>query len=256
MHGMGTLRELAKRVPGLPPVYRALHRVLQRGKARFRSRPKTTEQVFTEVYRSKAWGGKDSVSGAGSDIEQTRIIIGELTVLIKDLHISTMLDIPCGDFHWMKHVDLSTVDYTGADIVKELIHENAAKCGARNVRFRRLNLIRDELPQVDLIVCRDCLVHFSFADIFSSLGNICGSQSRYMLATTFASRSGNADISTGRWRPLNLEAAPFMLPRPLRLIYEGCTENDGAYEDKALGLWSIADIRGSLSGRGGPRRAN
>lgn len=42
------------------------------------------------------------------------------------------------------------------------------------------------------------------------------------------------------------EIIPFMLPNPLELIIEGCTEDNGAYEDKSLGLWKIADIRESL----------
>ena len=38
-----------------------------------------------------------------------------------------------------------------------------------------------------------------------------------------------------------------MLLRPLRIIGEGCTEGNGAYIDKALGMWRIADIRGRLA---------
>ena len=32
------------------------------------------------------------------------------------------------------------------------------------------------------------------------------------------------------------------LPEPLDVIVEGCTEVGGAYADKALGLWRIADL--------------
>jgi hypothetical protein len=44
------------------------------------------------------------------------------------------------------------------------------------------------------------------------------------------------------WRPLNLQAAPFHFPDPLALIDEKCTEDDGVYADKQLGLWSLSDI--------------
>ena len=84
-------------------------------------------------------------------------------------------------------------------------------------------------------------------DIFHTLENICSSQSKYILTTTFLERKDNHDISTGQWRVLNLESAPFMLLRPLRIIGEGCTEGNGAYIDKALGMWRIADIRGRLA---------
>ena len=116
---MGTLRESAKKIPVIPLVYRALRsRYLL-----YQLKLKSTEDVFTEIYRSNGWGGKDSISGMGSDAHQTRIITSKLQSLLIDLNISTMLDIPCGDFHWMKSVDLNSIDYTGADIVKELIHK-------------------------------------------------------------------------------------------------------------------------------------
>jgi hypothetical protein len=41
---------------------------------------------------------------------------------------------------------------------------------------------------------------------------------------------------------LNLISAPFQLPRPLALLNEGCTEGGGAYADKSLGVWSLAEI--------------
>jgi len=111
------------------------------------------------------------------------------------------------------------------------------------VWFRKLDLIRDRLPKVDLILCRDCLVHLCFADIVRALDNICDSRSGFLLTTTFTERRENHDIATGQWRFLNLEAAPFTLPRPLKVINEGCTEGEGVWGDKSLGLWRIADIR-------------
>lgn len=56
---MGTLREIAKKIPVIPFVYRALRNRY----ARYQLKSKSTEDVFTEIYRSNAWGGKDSVSG-------------------------------------------------------------------------------------------------------------------------------------------------------------------------------------------------
>lgn len=242
---MGKLRKIARNIPLLPFVYRALRYRY----ARFHLQSKTTEEVFTKIYKSNAWGGKRSASGPGSDVDQTKIITKELSSLFSDLNISTMLDIPCGDFYWMKNADLSNIEYTGADIVKELVQKNTEKYGRGSIRFRYMNLIKDELPKVDLIFCRDCLVHFSFADVFLALDNVCNSQSEYILTTTMTGRKDNYDIVTGQWRPLNLELAPFVLPKPLRTIIEGCTEDDGAYEDKSLGLWRIADIRKSLTER-------
>jgi 2-polyprenyl-3-methyl-5-hydroxy-6-metoxy-1,4-benzoquinol methylase len=205
---MGTLREFAKKILVIPFVYRAL-----RGRYRsYQLNSKSTEDVFTDIFKGNAWKGKDSVSGRGSDVDQTRIIASEIPALLNALNISTMLDIPCGDFHWMNSVDLNNIDYTGADIVKELIQKNSAKYARHGIRFKYLNLIKDKLPKVDLIFCRDCLVHLSFADIGLALENVCNSQSEYFLTTTFVDRKDNRDILTGRWRAINLELAPFFPP--------------------------------------------
>lgn len=203
------------------------------------------ETIFTDIYKTKRWGGAkaDSVSGPGSDVRQTMTITKDIPIVISDLEIATMLDIPCGDFHWMKNVKLNSLQYIGADIVEALINKNTELHGNAATSFQKLNLIEDIIPKVDLIFCRDCLVHFSFADIFQALNNMCNSQSEYLLTTTFTNRTHNRDIPTGKWRPLNLERGPFMFPKPLKMINENCTEAQGAYADKTLGLWKISDIR-------------
>jgi len=86
----------------------------------------------------------------------------------------------------MKHVDLDGIDYTGADIVADLILGNG-QYEASKVHFCILNLIDDKLPKIDLVFCRDCLVHLSFRDTFRALHNICDSGSIYLLTTTFTS---------------------------------------------------------------------
>lgn len=235
---MKKVKELARKIPGVIPLYRAMRSIFTRD----------TEAVFTHIFRGNRFGGKESISGSGSDLSQTRVIIGELPLLLKKLSVLTMLDIPCGDFYWMNSVDLNGVDYVGGDIVKEIIQNNEKRKKDRdNLHFRRLNIITDELLKVDLIFCRDCLVHFCYADIFQALCNICNSDSKYLLTTTFPSQTENQDIFTGQWRPLNLEISPFDFPKPLELINEGCTEGDGAYSDKSLGLWRIHDIKRSLA---------
>ena len=243
LDAMGKLKEIVKRTPIISPIYKELYRWYYR----YQLKSKNTEHVFTAIYRADSWHGKDSVSGPGSEIEQTKVVINELPTLLKKINISKMLDIPCGDFHWMKNVDLSGIDYIGADVVKKIIINNRENYARDGISFQHLNLIEDKLPKVDLVFCRDCLVHFSNANVLLALKNIFDSQSEYLLTTTFIDRKENQDINTGQWRALNLELPPFMLPKPIEIIVEENTESDGAYKDKALGLWRISDIRESLS---------
>jgi hypothetical protein len=234
---------LVKKMPVVPSFYRAVRRRYE-----LLTQP-APEKVFTESYHTNLWGSEVSYSGPGSDDEQTRIIASEIPRLLADLQATSLLDLPCGDFHWMKNVDLPGIDYTGADIVSELIEANNRKYARAGRRFVKLDLIKGRLPRVDVIFCRDCLVHLPNSDILRALKNIVKSGSGHFLTTTFTARTENREIDRGQWRPLNLEAEPFRLPAPLRLINEGCTEAEGAFADKSLGLWSMAEVRRSLRGR-------
>lgn len=209
--------------------------------AKFRNM--STEQVFTEIYRSKHWKSTDNVSGPGSEINQTETLIRELNGLFKELNIVSVLDIPCGNFHWMQKVNLSKTNYVGADIVTELIESNKQNYQESDrLNFQVLNLITDPLPQCDLIIVRDCLVHFSNKDILNAITNIKSSGSKYLLTTTFTNHHMNFDIVTGDWRPLNLQDKPFNFAPPLMIINENCTECNGEFKDKSMALWEISKL--------------
>jgi hypothetical protein len=138
----------------------------------------------------------------------------------------------------MQRVDMSCVRYVGGDIVEELVRINQARYGSDSVSFMQCNLLEDALPQADMVIVRDCLVHMSLADATRALRNIEQSGSRYLLTTTFTEVTDNADIVTGEWRRLNLEKPPFRMPPAKEYLLEecnGCGDGGG----KALGLWEI-----------------
>lgn len=196
------------------------------------------KQVFEEIHDHNLWGSSESVSGTGSTLEQTMVIRQQLPRLIEQYQIKSMLDLPCGDFNWMRHVPLH-LNYIGADILEAVIDRNS---GAYDHDFRVLDITQSELPKVDLVFCRDCLVHLSDADVFAAITNIKASGSKYLLTTTFPWRE-NRDIQTGHWRPINLQAGPFCLPEPLEVINEGCTEFSGEFTDKSLTLFEMAKVQ-------------
>lgn len=201
------------------------------------------EDEFTKIFATRYWGSKESVSGGGSDEDATRVIRDALPRIFAEKDTKSFLDAPCGDFHWMQSVDLRGIDYTGGDIVAPLIEQNRKTHQRAGIRFLHLDVIHDRLPAVDLVLCRDWLVHLPLADATKALRNIARSGSRWLLTTTFPSRTENQEIAAGKWRPLNLQAAPFHLPEPDELINEECADADGAYADKSLGLWNCEAIR-------------
>ncbi|MFC4083740.1 class I SAM-dependent methyltransferase [Amycolatopsis samaneae] len=203
------------------------------------------QERFTHIYQANLWGSDVSVSGQGSDLEQTRELRAGLPELFARFGVRTLLDLPCGDFGWLSGVELGVERYIGGDIVAELVDRNTERYGNAGSReFRVLDLTADPLPRADLVLCRDCLVHLSFADIRRAVDNLRRSGSRYLLTTTFGDLGANVDIPTGDWRALNLCREPFGFPEPLAVLLEGCTEEGGAFADKALGLWEIADLPG------------
>jgi hypothetical protein len=199
--------------------------------------------IFRDIYRRHHWSASHSPSGPGAAPEQTTELRRALPALLTELAVRTLLDLPCGDYSWMRTIGLSGIRYIGADLLPEIVQSLAAEFGGPRREFLVLDLTRDRLPRADLLLCRDCLVHLSYADIRRALANVARSGIPYLLATTFPAGDANEDIVTGDWRVLDLEGAPFHLPPPERILNEGCTEGDGAFADKSLGLWRVAELR-------------
>jgi hypothetical protein len=203
--------------------------------------PELTE-AFERICAEHVSQGHESVSGPGSSLRQTAEIRGQLPLLLEHLNASVLLDAPCGDFHWMAKVRLGVETYIGVDLLEDQIRRNSERHAAPGRSFLALNILEDRLPRADVVLCRDCLGHLPCDDIVRVLRNFVATGSRYLLTTTFPGRSSNTDIRSGQWRPLNLQIPPFSLPTPLQILNEKCSESAGAFKDKSLGLWRLADV--------------
>ena len=209
----------------------------------------SAHEAFEYIYRSHHWSGSESASGEGAGLDQTAHLRAALPNLLRDLRTRTLLDLPCGDFSWVRQMDLPVTEYIGADLLSSLISEHQARYADDRHRFITLDLRTDDLPAADLLLCRDCLVHLSFADIALALNNVKRSGIPFLLTTTFPDCDRNEETVTGDWRLLNLERAPFNFPPPLRLLNENCSEGGGAFRDKSLGLWRVDDLPTNTPGQ-------
>jgi hypothetical protein len=200
---------------------------------------KLVKKIFTNFYKVNQKLLVNTASGTGSDLSQTASLRSVLPVLFKNYGINTMLDIPCGDFYWMNKTDLSNIEYIGADIVDEIV----ANC-EKNYQhtFKILDIINSELPNVDLIFCRDCFVLLPNDMVKTAIENIKKSGSKYLMSTSFVKLGANSDTTIGGWRPLNLTKPPFNLPAPCFTINEKCTEDNGKYKDKSMCVWKISEL--------------
>ena len=190
-------------------------------------------QVFDRIYRENLWGEEESMSGRGSSLEATVAIRGALSGLFARRGIASLLDAPCGDFAWMRHVVQCLKEYQGVDIVPDLIRRNQLAYGSQTVRFICLDLTVDTLPRCDLVLCRDCFIHLPTRAIRQAMGNFIASGATWLLAGNQPGALYH-DIPLGSFRPVDLTAPPFSWPEPI----ERLADNDGE-----LCLWRLQDLR-------------
>ena len=200
------------------------------------------QSTFAPFYTENRWGDDESVSGPGSSFTRTAKLRRELPLLLQEIDARTLLDAPCGDFNWMKDTQLGIEKYTGADIIPDLITRNRELYGNNETQFVLLDLTRDKLPRVDVILCRDCFIHFSYRHITAAIKNFRRSGSTYLLTNTYPAWRENENIRTGDFRPLNLTLPPFNFPAPLRQINEKLPEEEARFFGKILGLWKLPDL--------------
>jgi hypothetical protein len=207
-------------------------------------------QRFQRIHETNLWGAQASSSGLGSEMDATAMLRAELPRRLKKLGAASLLDAPCGDAGWINHADLGVV-YAGVDIVPSLIERLQARAAAGEIKgeYRLADITRDSLPRCDAILCRDALVHLSFANIERAVANFRASGAAWLIATTFPEWQVNADCEDGDWRALNFEHAPFDWGAPVELVNENCLEAGGGWRDKSLGAWRLAEI-GESSLRG------
>jgi SAM-dependent methyltransferase len=198
----------------------------------------TPREVFTEIYRRNIWGYQETVSGGGSTLHYTQALRRNLPGLIADLKVGTLLDLPCGDLHWMSELELPVAHYIGCDIVPLLVQNARIRYGRPNREFRTVDLCQDALPDADLLLCRDCFIHLSEDMIFLALNNILRSNIKYLLTTTYPDGKNRA-IHNGDWFTLNLCPAPYNFPPPLRVIDDWVPP----FDRRQLALWEIESLR-------------
>jgi 2-polyprenyl-3-methyl-5-hydroxy-6-metoxy-1,4-benzoquinol methylase len=198
-------------------------------------------QRFQRIHDTNLWGAVASVSGLGSEVDATATLRAELPRLLARLKVTSLLDAPCGDAGWINHSALG-VRVIGVDIVPALIEGLKARTGAGEIQgeYHLADITCDALPTCDAILCRDALVHLSFANIERALANFRRSGAAWLITTTFPDWQANADCEDGDWRALNFERPPFNWGTPVELINENCTEAGGGWRDKSLGAWRLA----------------
>lgn len=192
----------------------------------------------------KETGEQWAISGPGSSLASTTEVRKLLATLFSDpfLQIHTFLDCPCGDWLWMQAVELSSVQYFGADITDETVRENTKCFAQETVQFATMDWSCAIPPPVDLIMVRDVLFHLSTATNLEILRHVNASGAKYLLTTTFPNTPRHAAVDNYDigpkvgYRKINLYGPPYNFPDP-PLRKTGIEVGQGA--GRHMALWKL-----------------
>jgi len=181
--------------------------------------PTDLGEVFDHIYKGGPWGPPLS-SGEGSTMQATEIIRVAIRDLLMRRAIKSMVDAGCGNSSWMREAVPPTVErYIGMDVSSSIIALDKTKPAIPGWEFR-VGDLSNGTPndRVDLVLCRDVLTHLDEARVLAALRN--AKEMAPLLLTTQWPDIVNEDIPAGEWRKLDLEAAPYGLPKPLEVFHE------------------------------------
>ena len=194
------------------------------------------KEIFSNIVKTGYWRASNTVCGNGSTMAYTDHLRRELGSFLERYNIKSMFDAPCGDYGWMSETKLpDKLQYIGGDIVDFLIEKNCQQHPA--VDFRVFDISQDAFPDVDLLFCRDCLIHFSHADIRRVFENIARSNIKYVLMSSYLDLD-NTDIETGGFRGVNFTRAPYNFEPAIDSIEDWIP----GFQPRAMCLWSRKTI--------------
>jgi len=203
---------------------------------------------FDQLYTTMGWVGDDSDSagsGTGSTLDTNAHYLDYLQRLLSDttLNIQSIVDVGCGDFHVMQHVDLGVdQSYHGYDVSQVAIdrahqkltwkqekddddeddddeddEEEDSSTKNKKITFT-VSEPQQQYERADLIIIKDVLQHLPLADALAITNQL--SKFRYALVLNDVNPTLlNLDIDDksrlplvpGGYRSLDVQQAPFGL---------------------------------------------
>lgn len=172
---------------------------------------------FKTIYKNNLWNSEQGTSsGPGSTIEYATPYIIFLKEFVTKNQIKSILDVGCGDFNLMKHFDFTNIQYTGIDIVEELIDQNQMLYSKSNITFQSIPIHYFTYTEhYDLIICKDVLQHWSIESVRSFLKRI--KNFNYCLLTNdyknsnYSNKTHNTLILDSEYTTVDLQIPPYNL---------------------------------------------
>jgi hypothetical protein len=178
------------------------------------------EALFTEFYNKNSWGSEETVSGPTSTLERTQELRERLPEVFQELEIQSIVDCGCGDWNWMKTVNLTGIQYIGLEIIQPLVNSLQAHA-TENISFQKLDIFQRLPETADLWIARDLLCFYTLKEIKRFFEMFIESQSKFLAISSVETDQEFNPQLLGCWKPLNLLSEPFALPEPMMEIADG-----------------------------------
>jgi len=167
--------------------------------------------TFNRIYAEGTWG-KDvtgrGTSGSGSTLEFTREYRAYLEHFMRTHRVRSVVDAGCGDWSFSSTIDWGDASYLGVDIASDVIAAVRNKHETGKIRFQ-VGDITEELPAADLLISKDVLQHVSNRLVHRFIRNNLRKGKYKWVILTNDRGSHNPDVVNGRFRAIDLAAAPF-----------------------------------------------
>ena len=157
------------------------------------------KEVFSDIYARKIWGD-GSGGGSGEQAEPYCKFVSKYITTHKPTRV---LDIGSGDGLVARRIHWGAATYIGVDAAQGF------------------DALTDELPDADLVLCKEVMQHLSNAQVQLLLDRTAHYPRRLFTNTMHLSLGVNTDIETGDTRAVDLALPPFNQPAKTVLRY-GC----------------------------------
>lgn len=188
--------------------------------------PWPTKKVMQQVYDLNLWGGSDSdvfYSGEGS--HAPNLVEPYIKAVIEFLDgfksPINLCDLGCGDFNIGKQIVNKVGFYHAIDIVPELIARNKQLFKFDNLKFRTLDISKDQLPQGDCVIIRQVFQHLSNKEILDTIKKL--NAYNYVIITEHIPNGDfitNIDIISGRGIRLKKQSGVDITKPPFNLKFK------------------------------------
>lgn len=176
------------------------------------------KSAFSAIYRDDAWSNG---SGPGSIPQINRPYIVFLEAFVRNNNVRRIIDIGCGDFQLMKSVDVGAIEYIGYDLVPQVIEANRHQHKRKSLSFCEMPSSPEELPEGDLAIVKDVLIHLDNRTCHSLL-NALLNKNRFVITVNNRTNDANAynkEIVSGEFRPVDVSLPPLNFPSATVLRY-------------------------------------